>query len=208
MGCSIMKKILMIMIGAVILIGVTAATTVFITQSTNTTTGETQNVSNEDQSTANENSTATDENSSTSNQPISQEEAEGIALAAVPGTIIQTELDEENNSLYYEVIIKTDTDIKEVLVNVQTGDVTNVTVDFDSLTDAQETEILQSLVQISKEEAEEIALAEVNGSIVYSKLDEDDGRPVYEITIQTSTNMQEVTIDGVTGDVLEIDIDD
>lgn len=160
-----------------------------------------QTSSNGDTSTSNNDSTTTSES-------ISKEEAESIALDAVPGTIIQTELDEENDSLYYEIIIQTDTDIREVLVHTKTGEVTNVAVDYDDLTDAQKEEALQSLAEITQEEAEEIALAKVNGTVTFSQLDEDDGRPVYEIVIQTDTNMQEVHVDAITGDVLEIDVED
>ena len=62
---------------------------------------------------------------------ISQEEAERIALETIPGTIIRTELDTDDGITYFEIDIRTDTNIVEVYVNAFTSQV--IEIDYDEL---------------------------------------------------------------------------
>lgn len=61
---------------------------------------------------------------------------------------------------------------------------------------------------ISREEAKNIALGLVNGTIVEFELDEDDGRQEYEIEIIANGIEYEIEIDASTGKVLEFESDD
>ncbi len=57
---------------------------------------------------------------------ISQEEAEQIALEAVSGTIIRTELDHDGvNNMFY-VYILSGVNLKEIYINAQTGEIMSI----------------------------------------------------------------------------------
>ena len=60
---------------------------------------------------------------------------------------------------------------------------------------------------ISLAEAVQIALQQVNGTVVKAELDTDNGRLVYEIDIRVNYAVYEVTVDAVTGQIIRIDYD-
>lgn len=62
--------------------------------------------------------------------------------------------------------------------------------------------------KIPMEEAQQTALKEFNGDVVKSKTDEDDGRVVYEFTIDNGQNQCEIEVDGNTGEILKSELDD
>lgn len=67
---------------------------------------------------------------------------------------------------------------------------------------AQEVKPLEG---ISMEKAKHIALKQVKGKIVGTKIEEDDGITKYEIIIKTKDGRYEVEIDKSTGKVLEVE---
>jgi uncharacterized membrane protein YkoI len=60
---------------------------------------------------------------------------------------------------------------------------------------------------IDPERAKEIALAEFSGTITEFKLDEDDGRLVYDVEIEGTTGETELEIDAYTGEIVSISLD-
>jgi len=52
---------------------------------------------------------------------VKTEQAEALALKAVPGTIIETEIEEENGVLLYSIEIQTADGIREVEINAENG---------------------------------------------------------------------------------------
>ncbi|MEN2466948.1 PepSY domain-containing protein [Ornithinibacillus sp. FSL M8-0202] len=60
---------------------------------------------------------------------------------------------------------------------------------------------------IDYETAKKIALAEFDGMITELELDEDDGRLIYEIEIESVNGEAEIDIDAYTGDIISISID-
>lgn len=60
---------------------------------------------------------------------------------------------------------------------------------------------------LTKEEAIDIALEQFSGNIEGVDLDDDDGRLIYEIEIESSRGEAEIEIDAYTGKVLLVDID-
>ena len=54
---------------------------------------------------------------------VSQDEAEAVALDAQPGTVLESELEGEGGGLIWEVEIDDGTQIHEVTVDAQTGEV-------------------------------------------------------------------------------------
>lgn len=74
----------------------------------------------------------------------------------------------------------------------------------------EEQQMLQESAELSAAEAEEIALAQVPGTVTATSL-EDEGfsKVVYSVQIQTETGaVQTIEVDAKTGEILEIEIED
>jgi len=132
---------------------------------------------------------------------ISVAQAREIALAEYDGFVDSVELEYGHGRAYYEVEIenKFDDDI-DVYIDAYTGEV--VAVDGDDDWVKQNRKDVMSVDQ-----AKEIAINELGGKVVEVELDEDDGRYEYELELRTENGEAEITIDAVTGEVLELDID-
>jgi len=74
-------------------------------------------------------------------------------------------------------------------------------------TERQQTENNFQSKVISVEKVEEIALNEFDGTITEFELDEDDGRFIYEMEMRNKFEEAEIEIDGQTGEILELDIE-
>ncbi|WP_283152752.1 PepSY domain-containing protein [Guptibacillus hwajinpoensis] len=61
--------------------------------------------------------------------------------------------------------------------------------------------------KISEAEAEKIALEEVSGDVIEKEVEKEDGKIVYEFDIKTDTGEKEVEIDGMSGDVIQVEED-
>lgn len=78
-------------------------------------------------------------------------------------------------------------------------------------TDYEEQQMLLEKAEISQEEAEAIALEAISGTVLHTSIDEEDwGKIVYQVSIQTDTVIQEVTVNARSGEVenVEVDTDD
>lgn len=167
------------------------------------------------------------EDKSDKKQVISEEKAKKIALGVVNGTIIKVELEDENDddddSQEYEIKIQANGKKYEIKIDAITGKVTEVeSNDYDDDDDKKIVNLNKENVNankdhenkkssgkiISREEAKNIALGLVNGTIVEFELDEDDGRQEYEIEIIANGIEYEIEIDASTGKVLEFESDD
>lgn len=62
--------------------------------------------------------------------------------------------------------------------------------------------------KISEAEAEKIALEEVSGDVIEKEVEKEDGKIVYEFDIKTDAGEKEVEIDGMNGDVVQVEDDD
>lgn len=160
--------------------------------------------------------------SDTADSPISAEQAAKIALQAVGGgTIEEIELDEDDGKLIYEVEIKTSYGEAEVDIDAYSGKVLKIEKDREKNTNGKKTSsfntensnkqnsIHTSNSPISSEQAARIALQAVgSGTIEDIELDEDDGKLIYEVEIETTYGEAEVEIDAYSGKVLEVEYDD
>ncbi|WP_409250683.1 PepSY domain-containing protein [Bacillus sp. SCS-153A] len=61
---------------------------------------------------------------------------------------------------------------------------------------------------IKEDEAKEIALAEVPGEVTETEVEEEDGKIIYEFEIKTESGETEVEVDGMSGEVLEVETED
>ena len=157
---------------------------------------------------------------------ISQEEAERIALEAVSGTIIHTELDSDDGITYFEVHIQTATYIAEVYINAHTGIV--IEIDFEDDNDDilrnqqhsnanvensssennepqnNNTTPTQQTINngmISMQEAEEIALEIAPGRVISTDFDDN----IFSIHILEGVRIREIYIHAQTGNIMNID---
>jgi hypothetical protein len=67
---------------------------------------------------------------------------------------------------------------------------------------------LSGLAEITSEEAEASALAQVPGTVIESELENENGNVVYAVEIDTGSGAKEVKVDAGNGMVLHIDADD
>src|SRR5699024_2618625 len=138
---------------------------------------------------------------------ISLDEAATIALAEYDGYIDSIELEKENGDVYYEVEIENQDVEYELDIDAVSGDILKVEEDDnddDGLVTKKDADNLLSI-----EEAEQIALDRAGGgTVVELELDEDDNRYEYEFEIIVDHQEAEVTLDAITGDILEFELDD
>ena len=123
---------------------------------------------------------------------ISMVEALKIATEVVPGRVVEAELEDEEDVIFYEIeIISSDGIIVEVQVDAQSGQI---------IRQAREGEV----AYISVEEAIKSATDFLRWHAVEVELEEEDGEAVYEIKLVNNLgDEQEVEVDALSGKVLE-----
>ena len=151
--------------------------------------------------------------------PIDLDQAEQIALAAVPGEVVGTETETEDDRELIEVEIQTadglksvDTDEDEDVEGEDTDDDDAEGEDADD-DDAEEVAAVgvafaaaQGLAGAAGiEEAVQIALAAVPGDVIETESEMEHGREVIEVEIQTADGVVSVEVDAATGEILEIE---
>jgi uncharacterized membrane protein YkoI len=145
---------------------------------------------------------------------ISSKEAEAIALKEVPGTVKETELEDEDGVVVYGFEVQTTSgEVKDVKVNAENGDIFKVENDDndegDDEGDGEENDDnikdLQKSASLSSKEAEAIALKEVPGTVKDSELEDEDGVVVYDVEVKTSAgNIKGITVDASSGKILKV----
>lgn len=140
---------------------------------------------------------------------ISEKEAEEIALSKVKnGTVTHTKLDNWFFKIIYRVYVVSGETINEVVINGRTGEV--ITVKTEALEnyfiqdgqniDTENSEAGQ--VNITESEAEKIALDEINGTVMYTNYDNQNGKNMYVVNILTDNSITIVKVDGSTGNIV------
>lgn len=122
---------------------------------------------------------------------LSKKEARKLALQKVNGKIVKENIDEDE----YEFEIQQGKYIYEVKVYMNSKKVV-----------IEDKEYIKADVKISKDQAKQIALKQVNGTIKDIKLDREDCE--YSIEITNKQGKYEITINANNGNVLEIEKDD
>jgi len=135
---------------------------------------------------------------------LSHDEVKKIALQEVDGVIEDIELEREANTALYEVDIEKDNIDYDLYIDAYSGEIYSVNRDDDD--DDNNFANYENIIS----QADAIAIAEkaVNGKVVEIELDEDDGLLKYETELRTDRGEAEVDIDALTGDVLEVELDD
>lgn len=148
---------------------------------------------------------------------ISVEEAKEKALAEYDGVVESIELEKKRDGYVYDIDVDNGDMDYDLDMDASNGEILRVEEERDDDDDSDDNVISTnsdgtagstSEDYISQEEAVEIALAEVEGTLESVELDDDDGRAVYEVEINTgSGDDAEFDIDAVTGEILEMDMD-
>ncbi|WP_068673490.1 PepSY domain-containing protein [Oceanobacillus sp. Castelsardo] len=138
---------------------------------------------------------------------LSVEKAKEIALSEQNGRIdsIDLEMDDDGYS-YYEVEIENGDAEYDIYIEAYTGEVLHVEKDDHDDIDYKHNKALENIISI--EEAKKIAVEKVGGKVFKIELDEDDNRYEYEIELKTNNGEVDMTIDAVTGKILEQELDD
>ena len=144
---------------------------------------------------------------------ITQDEAINAALEKVPGTVEEVELEDKKGTIVYEIeLVSTDGTEHEVEVDAQTGEVLKVEADDENENeeeDSQNQAKLAKQAKITEDEAINMALEKVPGTVNEIELEVENGTVVYEIEVlSTDGTEQEVKVDAQTGEVLKVEADD
>ena len=136
---------------------------------------------------------------------ITLEQGKPIALHAVPGEILSTDVERENSRLYYEYTIETpDGSVFEVELNAQNGEIYEIEVENLSAEPVLPTQI------IAPETLENIALAHIQKKtnsrlktkLQSSQLTAFERKLAYRFEFKQSARFYEVWVDAVSGRVL------
>lgn len=151
--------------------------------------------------------TATTPTAPATDAAVSPDEAGQLAADEVGGdaAVLRVRRDDDDGRPEYEVHLRT-ADGQGYEVHVDATDGRILEVDRDDLDDDRP--VVEAT--IDRTEAESIALAEAgDGEVVEANLDEDDGRPEWDLDVRRADGtFVEITIDATDGTVLEVDIDD
>ncbi|PWU70146.1 PepSY domain-containing protein [Gracilibacillus dipsosauri] len=158
---------------------------------------------------------------------LSEEEAKAKVQEQYAGEIKELELEEDGNKKVYEIEIEGQDKYYELHLDAETGEIlkleekklanssnTNSSKSKEeqqnntSSDNKEETNSTKQTTLISYDEAKKIALEEYNGTITDFELDEDDGKSVYEIEVQTKSEEVDLEIDAYTGDIISISKDE
>jgi len=143
---------------------------------------------------------------------LTMEEAEAIAVKSVGGTVTGIELDRELAGDIYEVEVKSKGFEYDLDIDAKTGKVLrtdkddNDDDDFDN-DDSDDKVIVSDGKFITEKAAIKIAMKQAKGTVTEVKLDEDDGRVIYEIEIQDDKYDYDFDIDAISGEVLKFEKD-
>jgi uncharacterized membrane protein YkoI len=145
---------------------------------------------------------------------LTSKEAEAIALKEVPGTVKETELEDEDGVVVYGFEVQTTSgEVKDVKVNAVNGDIFKIENDDNDEGDDEEDgeenddsiKDLQKSASLSSIEAEVIALKEVPGTVKDSELEDEDGVVVYDVEVKTSAgDIKGVKVDASSGEIVKV----
>lgn len=158
---------------------------------------------------------STNINSDTTNNTssyISTEQAKAIALdKSGGGEVLYIKLDIDNDDFddraEYDVKILNNNSIYEMEIDAITGQITEYEIEVQN----SNTNNTGGSVNITSKEAEEIALNKVGGGSIYkTEFDQGDrnDNPEYEIELRNGNKFYEITVDAITGQIVEFELED
>jgi uncharacterized membrane protein YkoI len=138
---------------------------------------------------------------------ISVDKAKEIALSEQDGHIDNIDLEHDDGYSYYEIEIENGNAEYDIYIEAYTGEVLHVEKDdHNDDNDYENKKALENIISV--EDAKNIAVEKVGGKVIEMELDEDDNRYEYELELITNDGEVDMTIDAVTGKILEQELDD
>ena len=127
------------------------------------------------------------------------------AVSKYPGHILSMESEIENDRLIYEFDIKTKAGPE---MEIEGDAIKHTLHDYEVELSGNDPKFTGA-VKISEQEAKDIALAKYNGKVVDIEYSMEDNNPAYEfdIYVKDKGHEFEVEVDGVTGKILETEIE-
>jgi uncharacterized membrane protein YkoI len=127
------------------------------------------------------------------------------AVSKYPGHILSMEAEIENDRLIYEFDIKTKAGPE---IEIECDAIKHTLHDYEVELNGDDPKFTGA-VKISAQEAKDIALAKYNGKVVDVEYSMEDNNPAYEfdIYVKDKGHEVEVEVDGVTGKILETEIE-
>lgn len=144
---------------------------------------------------------------------ITLQEAQQTALKEVDGRVLKAAEEKDDNLVYYEFTIVTETEMYEVEVNAENGEVIKTEKDDDyagttTIPNGDVLPIDKTQTKLTLEEAQKIALDRVKeGHIRKSELDIENDLTVYEIEIENGNQEYDVTINANSGEIVKYEED-
>ena len=134
--------------------------------------------------------------------PLAIEEVERLALEQVEGQgwVQSIHLENERNTVYYDVEVETETHDYDIDLDALTGEALSVEQEVDTNTPYDAT-------AISIQQAVTIAMDHAPGEFRDVERKQDAGRSYYEVEIGENGQETEVRIDAETGDILKTEVD-
>ncbi|MFJ7745188.1 PepSY domain-containing protein [Peribacillus sp. NPDC097295] len=137
---------------------------------------------------------------------LSEKEAIKVISGELGGEVVQVEKEWDEYPVTYDMTVKTEEGYQDVEVDAKEGKVLDQEIDDDQDEDALIEEAMKT-AKISMEEAEKIALKQVEGQITDLEADMENGVLIYELEIKEDQKEYDIDIDANTGKVLKVDMD-
>ncbi|MGG0845830.1 PepSY domain-containing protein [Peribacillus simplex] len=137
---------------------------------------------------------------------LSEDEAVKMISEKLGGEVTQFEKDWDQ-PMTYEMTVKTKEGYQDVDVDAEKGEILSQEMENDDDEDMSTQQAVET-AKISMDQAEKIALKEVDGQVTDAELDSENGILVYELEISRGQKEYDVVVDAITGKVLKNQLDD
>lgn len=148
-------------------------------------------------------------NNSNSDDIMTMEEAQKIALKEVDGEVIKSSKDHDDGRTYYEFEIITDGGKYDLEVDGESGEIVKKEKDDDYTSSQSTTDSQSNQATITEDEAKKIATERIGGSgeFIKCELDNDDGVLKYEIEVVKENKEYDIDVDATTGKITKYEED-
>ncbi|MDM5210325.1 PepSY domain-containing protein [Peribacillus sp. NJ4] len=137
---------------------------------------------------------------------LSEDEAVKMISEKLGGEVTQFEKDWDQ-PMTYEMTVKTKEGYQDVDIDAEKGEILSQEMENDDDEDMSTQQAVET-AKISMDQAEKIALKEVDGQVTDAELDSENGILVYELEISQGQKEYDVVVDATTGKVLKNQLDD
>ncbi|OYD06094.1 PepSY domain-containing protein [Paludifilum halophilum] len=140
---------------------------------------------------------------------IATEKAVQIAQDRYPGEVTEVELDDDEGRAVYDMDLETEKGTYDLKMDAVNGDILSIKQEDVGDDGTKENRVTKQATKtkIGMKEAKQIALKKVNGNVNEMELDYEDGKLIYDISIDTKEQEAEVEIDAETGKIVYLSIE-